>query len=188
MAADESEAPRLSRQEILADAVVMGVDPGLAALGWGVLRFTRGRPSYVAHGAYHTPAELDEWDRVAAQARNLRAVARTHGVNVVGVEGWGFYRDCVPVEAHRIGLIIGAVLTLDALVISAGLAAEWRKSLGLPMQCSKADVQRYIQAALRLKTRPTPQHASDALAVALVTYPLAVGRSRPTPRKEPTPP
>lgn len=167
------------------DMVVMGVDPGLAALGWGVLRYTRGQPVYVAHGAFHTPTGGDEWDRAKAQIENLREVSARHAVTVIGIEGWGFYRDCVPVEAHRIGLVIGGILGFPTLTLRAGLAAEWRTSIGLPAHCSKADVQTYLQRILRLAKKPTPQHASDALAIALATFPQAVGRARTAPRKDP---
>lgn len=168
-----------------ADMVVMGVDPGIAALGWGILRYVQGRPLYVAHGAFHTPSEQEEWDRVKAQIANLREVVEAHKVTVIGVEAWGFYRDCVPVEAHRIGLVIGGILALPVLTLRAGLAAEWHTSVGLAAKCSKADVQTFTQRILRLSKKPTPQHASDALAIALATFPQAVGRARTLPRKDP---
>lgn len=116
------------------------------------------------------------------QAANLREVVARYNVRVVGVEGWGFYKDCVPVEAHRIGLVIGAILGIPGVaVVKGGLAPEWRKSLGLPHQCTKAVVQNHVQSILRLPKKPTPQHASDALAVALATFPRAVGCSIPVP-------
>ena len=36
---------------------IIGVDPGLAAAGWGVVEVSNGKPKYIAHGCIETSAE-----------------------------------------------------------------------------------------------------------------------------------
>lgn len=152
--------------------IVLGVDPGLADLGWGVLSFTLGVPAYVAHGVVKTPAGGEELARVRTIMREVRRLIAVHRVDAVGFEAWNYYTGQTTTAAHPIGLVIGAILGVAPCPVhSAGTAAEWRRSLGLPHQCTKAFVQKHVQQKLSLPKPPTPQHASDALAVALATFP-----------------
>lgn len=152
--------------------IVMGVDPGLADLGWGVLNFVQGVPVYVAHGVVKTAAGGEELARVRSLMREVRRLIAVHRVEAVGFEAWNYYTGQTTTAAHPIGLVIGAILGVAPCPVhSVGTAADWRASLGLNRKCPKAVVQKHVQARLSLAKRPTPQHASDALAVALATFP-----------------
>lgn len=154
---------------------ILGVDPGLASLGWGLLEVDQGVSRWVAHGALTTEPGEPEWDRARVMMRSVEKLARDHGASVVGVETWNYRTKQVTTASHQLGLVIGGVIGLVTArgirVVPTGTAQEWRTSLGLPGKCHKRVVQAYVRERLKLAKIPQPQHASDALAVALATVP-----------------
>jgi crossover junction endodeoxyribonuclease RuvC len=154
-------------------ARILGVDVGLAACGWSVLERAADRWTLYAHGCVKTtPADGDDITRAVMIHRALRDVIESHTPRVVVTEAWRFYRDCDTTQAHALGMVVAAV-HLAAVVCGVdhaegARAQDWRRSLGLPVDATKAACQQRVAAALGLPGMITPQHASDAAAVALV--------------------
>jgi len=170
--------------------VVVGLDPGLAALGWGVVRRfpprrvgTRAegaRSEHVAHGAMTTsPTDGSDHARVASLAVSLRLLLGLHRPAVVAVERWVVYGQSETTQAHTIGLVLGMIVAVCAgegvRVASTHRAQDWRRALGLAATATKAEAQVRVALALGMQTMPRPQHAADALAVAMVA--VDVGES-----------
>jgi len=152
--------------------IVMGVDPGLADLGWGVLEFLRGEPYYVAHGCVKTEPGTPDWDRVRTLVGTVQGLVVRHKVQALGMEEWVFFKKQVTTAAHSLGLVMGGILCSSSVpIVSGGRSQDWRLSLGLSATSTKAEVQRFVQRRLGMATLPTPQHASDALAIAMAAYP-----------------
>ena len=165
-----------------AGVVVVGLDPGLAALGWGVVRREGARRVHVAHGALTTaPADGSDHARVASLAVSLRLLIGLHRPAVVAVERWVVYGQSETTQAHTIGLVLGMIVAVCARegvrVVSTHRAQDWRRALGLAATASKAEAQARVARALGMGAMPRPQHAADALAVAMVADVAAGGRS-----------
>ena len=165
-----------------AGVVVVGLDPGLAALGWGVVRREGARRVHVAHGALTTaPADGSDHARVASLAVSLRLLIGLHRPAVVAVERWVVYGQSETTQAHTIGLVLGMIVAVCARegvrVVSTHRAQDWRRALGLAATASKAEAQARVARALGMGAMPRPQHAADALAVAMVADVTAGGRS-----------
>lgn len=155
---------------------VLGVDPGLAALGWSVVERDGPRVTLVAHGAVTTvPADGDDFARVAMLDAALSAVIALHGPALVVTEAWvEVYagKGAHTTASHTLGLVlgmVGAVCRAMGVRHVEGVRAQgWRHALGLPRTASKADAQERVRAVLRLAKVIRPSHASDAAAVAIV--------------------
>ena len=165
-----------------AGVVVVGLDPGLAALGWGVVRREGARRVHVAHGALTTaPADGSDHARVASLAVSLRLLLGLHRPAVVAVERWVVYGQSETTQAHTIGLVLGMIVAVCARegvrVVSTHRAQDWRRALGLAATATKAAAQERVRVALGMQAMPRPQHAADALAVAMVADVAAGGRS-----------
>ena len=165
-----------------AGVVVVGLDPGLAALGWGVVRREGARRVHVAHGALTTaPADGSDHARVASLAVSLRLLIGLHRPAVVAVERWVVYGQSETTQAHTIGLVLGMIVAVCARegvrVVSTHRAQDWRRALGLAATATKAAAQERVRVALGMQAMPRPQHAADALAVAMVADVAAGGRS-----------
>lgn len=153
-------------------AVVVGLDPGIAALGWGVVRREGTRSVHVAHGCVTTPVG-DDHARVTELAVSLRLLLALHKPVVVAVERWVCYGQSATTQAHTIGLVLGMIATVCAEwgvpMAAQHRAQDWRTALGLRATATKAQAQERVRVVLGMTATPRPQHAADALAVAMTT-------------------
>ncbi len=147
---------------------VLGIDPGTAACGFGIVRERGDRLKAVEFGC---------WQTAARQRPELRLKTIFDGVTELIEQ---FEPDAVALEesfvgadartALSVGQARGAVLVAAA---SYGIAcAEYAPSRVKQAVCGygraeKAQVQRMVAAILSMKQPPTPHHAADALAVAI---------------------
>lgn len=152
---------------------ILGVDPGLAACGWAIIERAADRWRLYAHGCIKTsPADGDDITRALMVHRALRDVIESHAPRVLVSEAWRYYEGAATTQAHALGMVVASV-HLAAVVcgiehLEGGRAQDWRRSLGLPTDAGKATCQQRVAAALGLPGVITPQHASDAAAIALV--------------------
>jgi crossover junction endodeoxyribonuclease RuvC len=167
-------------------SLILGIDPGLASTGWGLLRREGQRVTHLAHGVVTTtPDEGDDHARVQRIAREVATLLRAYRPDSLAMERWVHFGQSATVQAHALGLVIGAVLvaaaSLEVPVRSEHRSQDWRRALGLPATAAKAEVQARVQALLSLPKPPRPQHAADALAVAFAARPgvaLVMGGAR----------
>lgn len=147
---------------------VLGIDPGTAACGFGVIRRDGSRLIAVEHGWWSTPAgERPELRLKQIYAEVADLIVRFEPESVALEESY------VGVDARTalsVGQARGAVLVACA---NAGIAcSEYPPATVKQTVCGygradKAQMQRMVRAVLRLDDDPTPHHAADALAVAI---------------------
>jgi crossover junction endodeoxyribonuclease RuvC len=147
---------------------VVGIDPGTAACGYGIVHESHGRLRGVDHGWWSTsPSERPEI-RLRTIYDGVAALIAEHAPDAVVLE-----ESFVGVDARTalsIGQARGAVLVAAA---HAGIPCnEYSPAAVKHAVCGygraeKAQVQRMVKAILGLRELPTPNHASDALAVAI---------------------
>jgi crossover junction endodeoxyribonuclease RuvC len=147
---------------------VVGIDPGTAACGYGIVHESGGRLRAVAHGCWSTPAGQAQELRLKTIYDGVAALVAEHAPDAVALE-----ESFVGADA-RIALYVGqargAVLVAAA---NAGVAcAEYSPAAVKQSVCGygraeKSQVQRMVKTILALPELPRPNHASDALAVAI---------------------
>ena len=147
---------------------VLGIDPGTAACGFGIVQGSGGRLREVAHGW---------WRSTAAEAPALRLKRIFDGVG----ELIALHRpDAVALEESYVGADARIALSVGqargAVLVACALAdvdcAEYAPALVKQAVCGygraeKDQVQRMVKTILALEKLPTPNHAADALAVAI---------------------
>ena len=147
---------------------VLGIDPGTAACGWGIVHERGGRLRAVDHGCWHTPASRRPALRLMTIFAGVRELVAEHAPDAVVLEESFVGADAR--TALSVGQARGAVMVAAA---SAGVeCAEYAPARVKQAICGygraeKAQVQRMVMAILGLRQAPTPHHASDALAVAI---------------------
>jgi crossover junction endodeoxyribonuclease RuvC len=146
----------------------LGIDPGTAACGFGIVHEKGDRLKAVEFGCWHTPAKQAPELRLKTIFDGVRELIEEFNPHAVAVE-----ESFVGVDARTalsVGQARGAVLVAAA---SLGVAcAEYAPTRVKQAVCGygraeKAQVQRMVMAILGLKLAPTPNHAADALAVAI---------------------
>ncbi len=147
---------------------VLGIDPGTAACGYGVVRRDGSRLTAVGHGWWTTsPQERPELRLKRIYEEIIDLVTR-YEPEVVAVEDSYVGRDAR--AALSVGQARGVTLVACA---NAGIpCAEYPPATVKQAVCGygraeKGQVQRMVQAILRLDELPDPHHAADALAVAI---------------------
>jgi crossover junction endodeoxyribonuclease RuvC len=147
---------------------VLGIDPGTAACGYGVVSQTRGRLEAVDLGSWHTRASMRPELRLKTIHDEVFALIREFEPDAVAVEESFVGADAR--TALSVGQARGAVLVAAA---RAGVAcveyapAHVKQAVCGYGRAEKAQVQRMVQAILRMKVPPASSHEADALAVAV---------------------
>ena len=147
---------------------VLGIDPGTAACGYGIVDVDGGRLKAVEHGWWPTPARERPELRLKRIHDAVAELIAKQAPEAVVLE------ECfVGVDARTalsVGQARGAVLVACA---NAGVhCAEYAPATVKHTVCGygraeKSQVQRMVRAILGLPEIPTPHHAADALAVAI---------------------
>jgi crossover junction endodeoxyribonuclease RuvC len=147
---------------------VLGIDPGTAACGYGIVHESAGRLRAVDHGWWRTSARERPERRLRTIFERVAALIEEHAPDAVVLEE--SYVGADARTALSVGQARGAVLVACAL---AGVdCAEYAPALVKQAVCGygraeKGQVQRMVRAILGLSAPPTPSHAADALAVAI---------------------
>ena len=147
---------------------VVGIDPGTAACGYGIVHESGGRLRAIGHGCWSTSAREDVALRLKTIYDGVAALIAEHAPDAVALE-----ESFVGADA-RIALFVGqargAVLVAAA---NAGVScreyapARVKQAVCGYGRAEKAQVQRMVKMILGLAELPTPHHAADALAVAI---------------------
>ena len=148
--------------------VILGIDPGLANTGWGVVSQQGARLACVAYGCVSTPSSMELSLRLAKIHEQVGAVIERYGPTCVGIETVWFGQNVT--AAFATGQARGAALVACA---QAGLAVgEFTpKQIKLAVVgaggAEKEQVQYMVRQLLGLGEVPHPDHAADALAAAI---------------------
>jgi crossover junction endodeoxyribonuclease RuvC len=147
---------------------VLGIDPGTAACGYGIVHESGGRIRALDHGWWQTSARERPELRLKTIFEGVQALIAEHEPAAVAVEESFVGADAR--TALSVGQARGAVLVAAA---SVGVeCAEYSPARVKQAVCGygraeKAQVQRMVRAILAMDSIPTPNHAADALAVAI---------------------
>ena len=147
---------------------VLGIDPGTAACGYGIVDERGGRLRAVDHGWWSTPAGERPERRLRTIFEHVAELVEAHAPDAVVLE-----ESFVGVDARTalsVGQARGVVLVASAL---AGVeCTEYAPAMVKQTVCGygraeKIQVQRMVRAILGLEELPKSTHAADALAVAI---------------------
>jgi crossover junction endodeoxyribonuclease RuvC len=148
--------------------IILGIDPGTAMLGFGVVERTRTRLRAIDYGVIKTPADLPLPDRLEAIYLALTDLIELHAPAMIGVERLFFTKNVQ--TAFAVGQARGVVLLAAAqhdLEIREATPNEVKVATAGHGSAAKEQVQRMVQAILGLAEIPTPDDAADALAIAI---------------------
>lgn len=146
--------------------IILGIDPGLAHTGWGVVQQAGSQLSCVAYGCVATSSRDALAARLAKINEQIAAVIAKYQPTALGIESVWFGENTS--SAFATGQARGA-----ALVACAGLeVAEFTpRQIKLAIvgtgTAEKEQVQFMVQKLLGLPAPPEPDHAADALAAAI---------------------
>jgi len=147
---------------------VIGIDPGTASCGYGIVHESEGRLRAIDHGWWKTPAGERPELRLKTIFDGVAELIEQHTPDAVALEESFVGADAR--TALSVGQARGAVMVAAA---NAGVTcAEYAPARVKQTVCGygraeKQQVQKMVKAILGMPAEPTPTHAADALAVAI---------------------
>ncbi|HUE63714.1 MAG TPA: crossover junction endodeoxyribonuclease RuvC [Rhizomicrobium sp.] len=156
---------------------ILGLDPGLSAMGWGVIEMTGTRLSHIAHGVIATKPSAGLGVRLMTLHRELSGIIQAHAPNAMAVEQAFVARD--PQAALKLGHARAVALLAAA---EAGLEiAEYapnhiKKCVVGAGHAGKEQVQFMVKRLLPA-CGVTQADAADALAAAIAHAHLSTSRT-----------
>jgi crossover junction endodeoxyribonuclease RuvC len=147
---------------------VLGIDPGTANCGYGIVHLSGGRLRAIGHGSWSTPAGERLELRLRTIFDGVAGLIAEHTPDAVALE-----ESFVGVDARTalsVGQARGAVLVAAALQgveCTEYAPARVKQAVCGYGRAEKAQVQRMVKAILAMSEEPRPTHAADALAVAI---------------------
>jgi crossover junction endodeoxyribonuclease RuvC len=148
--------------------IVLGIDPGVANTGYGVVAQHRGRMLALDGGVVETPAGLDAGRRLAAIHERVGALMDEYRPDALALED--VYFGANTRSAFAVGQARGVVLLAAgqrAIPTASYTPQQVKGAVCGNGRAAKDQVQRMVQTLLALPELPRPDHAADALAVAI---------------------
>ena len=148
--------------------IVLGIDPGLASTGYGLIRMENNRLAYIDHGVIVTSADSPRGQRLVQIHQSVNALLRRHCPDEAGIEQLYFARNitsALPV-AQALGVVVLA-LTQAGVPVSEYSPVTIKSSIVGHGRATKVQVQEMARVLLGLTELPAPSHAADALATAI---------------------
>ncbi|MBI4359449.1 MAG: crossover junction endodeoxyribonuclease RuvC [Candidatus Nealsonbacteria bacterium] len=151
--------------------IVLGIDPGTATIGYGVLKTSgprKGQTRCLAYGLIETTPDHLFPQRLEKISRDLDDLIEKYRPELIAIESVFFFRNqktLIPVSRASGVIILGAakrkvpVIEFTPIQVKARVANYGR--------AEKEEVQRRIVEILGLKSVPRPDDVADALGVAL---------------------
>jgi crossover junction endodeoxyribonuclease RuvC len=159
--------------------IVLGIDPGTAALGYGIVERTGSRLREVDHGCLVTSPDLSLPERLLAIHTLVDELLSLHQPHRLGIERLFFSRNVQ--TAFAVGQARGVVLLAAAqhgVPVREATPNEVKSAITGYGAADKEQVQRMVQLVLGMSELPRPDDAADALAIA--TWVANTERAGPT--------
>ena len=148
--------------------IVLGIDPGVANTGFGVVAHQRGRVVALDGGVIETRAGTDPGRRLAHIHARVGELIDTYKPEAVAVEDLFFGTNAR--SAFAVGQARGVVILAAgqrAIRCASYTPQQVKTAVTGSGRAGKEQVQRMVQTLLSLPELPRPDHAADALAVAI---------------------
>ncbi|MDR1949242.1 MAG: crossover junction endodeoxyribonuclease RuvC [Spirochaetaceae bacterium] len=147
---------------------IIGIDPGLASSGWGIIEFDNRRLRYIAHGCIETKADRPQADRLFFIYRGIRAVLEAYKPGESAIETLYFGRNktsALPVAEAR--GVLSLALAEWGLPVREFTPGAIKQAVVGNSAADKQQMQALIRILLGLGDIPRPDHAADALGAAI---------------------
>ncbi len=148
--------------------IILGIDPGLAIVGWGIIESDRGRIRPIAYGSITTPAHTDIESRLYMIEKDLESLIEKYKPDEMAIEELFFTnnittgiavaeaRGVILCTAHKLGVKISEYTPLQVKQAVVGYG-----------RAEKGQVIAMVTSLLKLPKPPKPDDTADALAIAI---------------------
>ena len=146
---------------------ILGIDPGISIIGWGVIDTHAGSPGAIGYGCIR-PAPGALPDRLLVIHEKIGELTRLYKPDIVCVEELFFATNAK--TAFAVGQARGVILlsaALHQIPLVSYTPLVIKQAVCGDGKANKRQVEKMVTLTLKLKTAPKPDDVADALAIAL---------------------
>jgi crossover junction endodeoxyribonuclease RuvC len=148
--------------------IIIGIDPGIAIAGYGIIEYRSSHFKTLAHGAITTPAGTDTADRLYTVYSELDSLIKLYKPTEMAVEELFFNTNqktgIITAEARGVILLCAR---MNGLNISEYTPLQVKQAVVGYGRAEKTQVIEMIKLILNLSKAPKPDDTADALAIAV---------------------
>ena len=148
--------------------IILGIDPGYAILGWGVVEKTGNHFRAIDYGAVTTDKDMEMPDRLEALYNGLREIVEEYRPEEASIEKLFFNTNTT--TAINVGQARGVAILAcvkGGLKVAEYTPSEIKQALVGYGKADKQQVQFMVKTMLNLPEIPRPDDTADALAAAI---------------------
>ncbi len=147
---------------------VLGIDPGLAIVGYGIIDFDGNKYKTVDYGVITTPAKTSYAKRIKMLYDSMVQLLDQYEIDEVAIEELFFNQNTTTAitVAQARGALVLAVMNKD-IELFEYTPLQVKQSVCGYGRADKKQIQEMVQRLLNLKQIPKPDDAADALAIAI---------------------
>ncbi len=148
--------------------IIIGIDPGTATTGYGVIKMEKADPQCVSYGLIETSPSLAASERLKIINNELNKLIKKYRPQAIAVENLFFFKNlktAMPVSQAR-----GVILMTAAkkkIPIYEFTPLQVKMTMTGYGKAEKKQIQKIVKILLDLKEIPKPDDAADALAIAI---------------------
>ncbi|QGT99916.1 Crossover junction endodeoxyribonuclease RuvC [Candidatus Syntrophocurvum alkaliphilum] len=148
--------------------ITIGIDPGTATTGYGVIDYKSGRESLIDYGVISTPSNTDMSLRLLTISNQLNLLINKYRPEAIAIEQIFYHKNAKTVitvaQARGVAMVTSAKNGLDVFEYTPLQVKQAVVGYG---SADKRQVQVMVQKILNMSKIPRPDDAADALAVAI---------------------
>lgn len=150
------------------NSIILGIDPGIADTGYGVIKKEGNKLLCLDYGSIKTSSKIEMPDRLETINSELNEIIKKYKPNLISVEQLFFCKNVK--TALVVGQARGVVLLTakqNKIKIIEFTPLQIKQAVSAYGKATKDQVQKMVKIILNLKTIPQPDDAADALAAAI---------------------
>ena len=152
--------------------IILGIDPGTAITGYGVIENNKGKLKAIDYGCIFTDKKLKMPERLDFLGEELKKIIKKYKPQAMAVEELFFFKNAKTIitvgQARGVILFIGKNIgKKTGLDIYEYTPLQVKQAVVGYGRAEKKQVQSMVKAILGLKSTPKPDDAADALAIAI---------------------
>jgi len=148
--------------------IILGIDPGTATTGYGILQRENGKLKMIDNGCVLTGKDLEMPQRLDILGREIRKIIDKFSPEIMAIEELFYFKNKKTVisvgQARGVAVFVGENAGVEVHEYTPLQVKQAVTGYG---RAEKKQVQLMVKSILKLKDIPKPDDAADALAVAI---------------------
>tara|TARA_Y100001970_G_scaffold105427_1_gene132088 strand:- start:16084 stop:16551 length:468 start_codon:yes stop_codon:yes gene_type:complete len=146
---------------------ILGIDPGLARVGYGIIEYQNGKNVLLDCGIIETNKDKKEKDRLHEIYLDLQKLIALWKPDIAAVEKFFFYKSSTTISVVQARGVIMMTLGANKIPVSEYSPGQIKLTITGSGKASKKEVLESVMFHLDLNYAPKPDDSADALAIAL---------------------